>query len=261
MRKGGMRFSPMPRDHPLSDRLTLTDVPELSDLLLRAGKVRLRIASRSMAPTLQPGDEIAVEPVSIDALRGGDLVLFEHQGALICHRLVEVSGTPPTLLTRGDAQGCGGERIDQHQVVGKVVAVQRRTLWVGLKDTLQRTLLPFLLRWLPHLQGLRAYRLLLRPFIVPFLTYQLGLAQGSRWYQWQELRTANGLPTLPPSSRHHLLVAKLRRNMAGRAYLTRTDAGWQCTQVDVRIRYRGLGIESDLTRVAHLLCKTKATQP
>ena len=257
MRKVGMRSSPMPPDYPISDRLALTDVPELTDLLLASGKVRLRIASRSMVPTLRPGDEIVVEPVPTEALLTGDLILFRHQGQLICHRLVEISGHPPTCLTRGEATHSCGERIGRDQVLGKVVSIRKRALWVGWKETAKRVLTPPLLRWVPRLQRLRAYRLFVRPLVAPALSYHLGLAQGTRWYEWQELGKENGFPVLPPSARPHLLIAKRGKDVVGSGVLIFKNSGWQCEDLSVRLRYRGLGVESDLGCLSRLLVKAQ----
>ncbi len=242
------------------DTFALTDLLELSDLLLTSGHVRLRIASLSMAPTLRPGDEIAVQPVSSGDIRVGDLILYEHNGQLICHRLVEVSGQPARWLTRGDAAGCAGERISPDRVLGKVVGIRKRTLRVGLKETLQSAFVPALLRWLPRLHQLRAYPVLMRPLVVPFLSYHLGLAEGSRWYRWQALGKESGIPALPPSARPHLLLAKQGTRVAGWAFLVWTNPDWQCVDVYVRIRYRGLGLETDLARTAHRLVTAQRAQ-
>lgn len=236
-----------------SDSLTLADLLGVSDLLLTSGHVRLRIASLSMAPTLQPGDEIAVQPVSSEDIRVGDLVLYAHRGQLICHRLVEVSGQPARWLTRGDAAGCAGERISPDRVLGKVVSIRKRPRWLGVKEALRPAFVPALLRWLPRLHQLRAYGVLMRPLVVPFLSYHLGLAEGSRWYRWQAIPSDAPVPALPPSERPHLLLAKRGTRVVGGVFLARRNAGWQCEDVYVRIRYRGLRLETDLARTAHRL--------
>lgn len=240
-----------------SDTLAFTDLPELSDLLLKFGKVRLRIASRSMIPTLRPGDEILAEPTPIEALRTGDLILFKHQGQLICHRLVEVSEGAGALLTRGDAATSAGEHVGPDQVVGKVVNIRRRTVWATLKATLQHVLIPPLLAWLRHLQRLKAYRILMRPLVTPTLAYYIGLAQGSRWYDWQELRKESDFPDLPRSARPHVLIAKRGKDVVGWSLLTCRNSDWQYEDLYVRMRYRGLGLESDLARVARLLVSVR----
>lgn len=240
-----------------SDTLAFADLPELSDLLLKLDKTRLRIASRSMVPTLRPGDEIVVEPVPIEALRTGDLILFRHQGLLICHRLVEVSEHSGTLLARGDATSSAGQQIAPDQVVGKVVNIRKRTVWAVLKATLQQVLIPPLLRSLSRLQRLKTYRVLMRPILAPTLSYHLGLAQGGRWYDWQELRTDKVFPALPRSQHPHLLIAKRGNAIVGWSRLVVRNSEWQCEDFSIRMRYRGLDLESNLARVAHLIVKAQ----
>ena len=235
--------------------LGLTDLPELRDLLLASGKVRLRIASRSMIPTLRPGDEIAVEPAPIEALQPGDLILFQGGRELVCHRLVAVS--PGALLTRGDAGSSAGERIAPHHVLGKVVKIRKRTLWLGFKVALQSALLPPLLRWLRRLQRLETYRILLRPLIARGLSYHLGLAHGALRYEWLELPKDNGFPVLPRSARPHLLVARRGETDVGWSVLVFRDSAWRCEKLYVRLRYRGLGLEWDLGRLTRLLLRVR----
>lgn len=232
------------------DALGLTDLPELSDLLLRSERVRLRIAGSSMAPTLRPGDEVGVEPVPTDEFRVGDLVLFEQRGQLICHRLVEKSAA---WLTRGDAGDGPGERIRPEQVHGKVVSIRKRPPWRGVRESLRGVFLPAYLRWIPRVQGLALYRVLMRPVVTPFLSYHLGIAEGSRWYRWQELGRDTGVPALPPSARPHLVLVKRRTREAGWAFLIWKNPDWQWADAYVRIRYRGLGVEQDLARMVRRL--------
>lgn len=233
----------------LSDTLTFADLLEVADLLLKFDRVRLRITSRSMVPALRPDDEIVVRPVPLEQLRVGDIILFEHNGQLICHRLVE-KRDEVTWLTRGDDAGGPGEQVGQDQVLGKVVAVRKRGVWLAAKDALQRACLPFLLRWLPRLQRLKAYRVLIRPLVSPFLSYRLGLAQGARWYNWQELQKDKRLPLLPRSGRPHLLIGKRGKDVVGWSVLSFRNSEWWSEDVYVRLRYRGLGVETDLARVA-----------
>lgn len=97
----------------------------VSDLLLKSGRIRLRIVSGSMVPTLHPGDEITVEPLAQETpLRRGDILLVHDQGNLICHRLVD---DPPSFIIRGDAVRGEGQWIDRHQILGKVVGIKPRS--------------------------------------------------------------------------------------------------------------------------------------
>jgi hypothetical protein len=72
--------------------------------LAQGQKPYLQIRSGSMAPLLRPGDEIQLEPLSLERLQPGDLITLAGPGALLTHRfwgLLEREGQP-YLLTRGD---------------------------------------------------------------------------------------------------------------------------------------------------------------
>ncbi|MBI4124635.1 MAG: hypothetical protein HY466_01715 [Deltaproteobacteria bacterium] len=113
--------------------VSFKDLPELSDLLLRQGMVRLRIATGSMRPALREGDEIVVQPAAPETLRVGDILLVRYQGQMVCHRLVKILDSG-TFVIRGDAApAAGGEQVRADQIIGRVVQVKPRTLWTVLK--------------------------------------------------------------------------------------------------------------------------------
>ena len=138
------------------------------------------------------------------------------------------------------------------------MSIRKRTRWLGLKETLQRAFVPALLRWLPPLQQLRAYGVLVRPLVAPFVSYHLGFAEGKRWYRWQALRRKNGVTALPSSARPHRLLAKWGTRVVGWAFLVWRNGDWQCEDVYVRVRYRGLRLERDLAWTAHCLVTAQA---
>ena len=55
--------------------------------IVDAGGVSLRVTSASMAPTLRPGDEITVEPLSAPPDRG-DILVYFRSGSLTVHRFL-----------------------------------------------------------------------------------------------------------------------------------------------------------------------------
>jgi len=241
------------------ETLALIDQPEIRDLVLASATTRLRIASRSMVPTLRPGDEIAVAPAPIVALQPGDLILFHVGRELVCHRLVGMS--EGALLARGDATSSeSGELIAPHQLLGKVVEIRKRKLLAGVKATFESALLPRVLRWLRCLQGLKTYRVLLRPLVAPGLSYYLGLAQGALRYEWLQLQTDNAFPILPRSTRPHLLVGRWRGTDVGWSVLVFRDSAWRCEKLYMRLRYRGLGLEWDLGRLTRLLLQARCAE-
>ena len=91
--------------------------------LLSTGSLRLRVAGKSMAPLLRPGDEIWVEQVAPAALVCGDIVVMWREGGLLTHRLLAVHGSD--CYTKGDSCRRMDPVAGTEMIVGKVVAAQR----------------------------------------------------------------------------------------------------------------------------------------
>jgi len=54
-----------------------------------------------------------------------------------------------------------------------------------------------------------------------------------------------------------VLVGKWRTTAAGWSVLVFRDSAWRCESVYVRLRYRGLGLESELSRLTDLLLEAR----
>jgi len=248
-----------------SDRLDLTDLLEVSDLLLRNDTFRFRVAGWSMYPTLCKGDRLTLEPVSSDHLQVGDLVLFHrqfpHGRRLVCHRLVAVDATHGDLqlVTKGDAMTGDGEIIQPEQVLGKVVAVKERwSLARGSKrvaalamriDREKERITDLIARGLQHLQGIGGYRRFMRMVLSRSFAYYLGVPEGSRWISYQPV-SRGGNATLPTGHGDFHLLAKLRGTCVGSLQGKAGAEGYWIESLYVRIRYRGLGVGSHLLPLA-----------
>jgi Peptidase S24-like len=88
----------------------------------------LPIRGRSMRPLLGPGARIFVTPPA--RVRFGDLLAYECEGALVCHRVIGRRGA--ALLTRADHRGAGPEVVAAAQIVGVVAAFERDGVAVDL---------------------------------------------------------------------------------------------------------------------------------
>ena len=139
----------------------LTDLLGISDLLLEHGKIRLRVSSWSMYPTLRPGDLIQALPTLASQIRLGEPVLFHSCGQLVCHRLVGryQEGGRTRLVTKGDRMPRSDEPIDALQVLGRVVAIERNGRFFrpdeGGSLPAERFLGRFLLRMHSKMRGIR----------------------------------------------------------------------------------------------------------
>ena len=103
---------------------------DLMGELLSPGKsVRFRPHGKSMHPTIQEGEVIAVEPVKPSDVKRGDILLYRCRG-VTAHRVVQVNrsnGSKDALLfrLRGDASSSCDEPVEAQQILGRVVFVER----------------------------------------------------------------------------------------------------------------------------------------
>jgi len=82
----------------------------------------LYVEGASMRPALAPGDVIVYQRVA-PSLEVGDMVVFQHGGALVVHRVAGVL-RDGTMRTAGDANDClDSTPLDPADVRGEVVVV------------------------------------------------------------------------------------------------------------------------------------------
>ena len=117
-------------DRPLE--LNGLNIESLARELLTAGNsVRFRAKGSSMRPFIRAGDLVEIIPVVIADLRRGDVLLFGSgkKGQLMLHRLVQIrrKGDQATLILQGDANRYPDGAILPEQVIGRAVAVKRKT--------------------------------------------------------------------------------------------------------------------------------------
>jgi hypothetical protein len=108
------------------------------DCLKTGRAVRFRASGRSMYPTIRANERVLVTPVSPAGLSLGDIVLTRSGEKITAHRLVRLDeGTAgagraqaacgwPLYILRGDACSRCDPPVPAHQILGKVVAVERR---------------------------------------------------------------------------------------------------------------------------------------
>jgi signal peptidase I len=97
-------------------------------LLSRGHRVRFRAEGGSMHPAIRGDEAILVEPVSPTHLKKGDIALYLSGRGITAHRVVRIESRDeqaPVFLTRGDAPGSAYEPVEQEQILGKVVSVER----------------------------------------------------------------------------------------------------------------------------------------
>ena len=97
------------------------------ETLGRGYSLRCNTMGSSMFPLLKTGSVIQVEPLAVDDLRPGDVMVYHRAGAaVVAHRLVQKfwENGRLTLVARGDSlPRSTREYINPEQVLGRVVAV------------------------------------------------------------------------------------------------------------------------------------------
>ena len=86
-----------------------------------------RVQGRSMAPTLQPGDEVIVERCTLEALQPGDLVLLQNGDQPLLHRFLGVRRRDGQvwLLTGGDQKRHLDPLWPEGALLGRAITVRR----------------------------------------------------------------------------------------------------------------------------------------
>lgn len=102
--------------------LALTDLVPAEDFAGIEQALSLRVISWSMFPAIRKGD--LLELASPEEIQVGDIVLFRHIGALVCHRVTRVE-PGNVVYTRGDYSKGDGEQIRGTDILGKVIGIVR----------------------------------------------------------------------------------------------------------------------------------------
>jgi signal peptidase I len=108
---------PTNQHHPVVSAL-------LQDQLKKNTKIRLRVISDSMAPVLNTGDWIQVEPVKSSAIGRGNIVLLPATDHFLTHRVVALNSTG--CLTKGDNCLKPDPWVDRAEIFGQVSTRERQ---------------------------------------------------------------------------------------------------------------------------------------
>jgi signal peptidase I len=98
------------------------------DLLEKGNSIRFQAKGWSMRPFIRDGDFIVVNPVKGSAIRKGDVVFYSNaENKIIVHRIIRKykKNHRITALIKADAPFGPPEKVDIHNVLGKVVAIER----------------------------------------------------------------------------------------------------------------------------------------
>lgn len=112
----------------------------LRDWLAAGESAWLPLHGQSMAPFLPSGSKILVSRTVVGQIGCGDLLVYEEEGRLVCHRVLRrrVRGSRHAFLAKGDGWGTMESWVAEEQVLGRVPRVKRDGGEVSLDTAIGR---------------------------------------------------------------------------------------------------------------------------
>jgi signal peptidase len=111
------------------------------EIIAQGRSVQIIASGYSMFPFLRKGDLLTVEPVSMDKIKPGDVVVFESEEKWIAHRVIRILNHKNEIqfLLRGDTNFQFDEEINQKNYIGQIKYFRRKNKSKNL-DTCTRLL-------------------------------------------------------------------------------------------------------------------------
>jgi len=116
----------------------------VAEVVRSFGEARLKVSGASMLPAVWPGDVITVRPRNIAALQPGQVVLYRREGMLAAHRVTGIRGG--LVTTRGDSLRHDDPPVEESDVVGQVVCLERNGRCLEPKQSCWQRMGSFVLR-------------------------------------------------------------------------------------------------------------------
>jgi signal peptidase len=98
------------------------------EIIAQGRSVQIIASGYSMFPFLRKGDLLTVEPVSMDKIKPGDVVVFESEEKWIAHRVIRILNHKNEIqfLLRGDTNFQFDEEINQKNYIGQIKYFRRK---------------------------------------------------------------------------------------------------------------------------------------
>jgi signal peptidase len=92
------------------------------------------VSGSSMAPALNPGDIVIVQPVEPESIQVGDIIRVVREDTPILHRVIEIrdEGGSREFTTQGDANNVPDQPVRADQIDGRVVLVIPKIGWLAI---------------------------------------------------------------------------------------------------------------------------------
>ena len=109
----------------------------MSEQLLRSGQsIRVQVGGNSMFPYIKKGEVIEIQPITIEKIKIGDVVVFHHTGKLIAHRVLKIK--PDSLLTKGDSRSKFDPPVLAKNLLGKVMTIKTKSRKIDLNTKFRK---------------------------------------------------------------------------------------------------------------------------
>ncbi len=104
------------------------------EAILKGHSVKTIASGTSMFPFLRKGDLLTIEPVSMDEIKRGDVVVFECEEKWIAHRVIKIHSNDglAELTTRGDARVSNDPPVRKENYIGIVSYLERNNKCISL---------------------------------------------------------------------------------------------------------------------------------
>lgn len=110
---------------------------ETSHQILKDGiPIRCKVGGISMLPLLWPGDVIIIDPIIIEQIAIGDIVVFKQDNRLVAHRLISISNINNSkfLFTKGDSNLKRDEPFSAESLIGIVRNVIKNEILIPINQ-------------------------------------------------------------------------------------------------------------------------------
>ena len=123
---------------PHGNRLART----LSENIMKHGSACVSILDGSMFPWFRSGDLVFIRRCDFERVRAGDVVLFEHDGELLLHRVIRrirnagaaAADAGTLLVTKGDARDGEDAPVSVREFLGRAIRIHRRRGHIDLES-------------------------------------------------------------------------------------------------------------------------------
>ncbi len=114
----------------------------ISENIMEHGSACVSILDGSMFPWFRSGDLVFIRRCDFERVCAGDVVLFEHDGELLLHRVIRrirnvgaaAADVATVLVTKGDARDGEDAPVSASEFLGRAIRIHRRRRHIDLES-------------------------------------------------------------------------------------------------------------------------------